>query len=123
MAKPSDLIVIATVATVVLVLALSIGGLRLGGLSLSPLDVAALGAALAVVVALARGSADASELVASRGTGLVLLLIPALVAFVAGIGQSTALVLLLVWPWAAVALQFLAVAVFAVAIPADPASM
>jgi len=45
-----------------------------------------------------------------------------LVAFVAGIGQSTALVLLLVWPWAAVALQFLAVAVFAVAIPADPAS-
>ncbi|HET7806958.1 MAG TPA: hypothetical protein VFK71_00580 [Gaiellaceae bacterium] len=76
---------LAAVATVVLVLALSIGGLHVGGLSLSPLDVAALGAALAVVVALARGSADASELVASRGTGLVLLLIPALVAFVAAV--------------------------------------
>src|SRR5690349_1753863 len=45
-----------------------------------------------------------------------------LVAFVAGIGQSTALVLLLVRPWAAVALQFLAVAAVAVAIPADSAS-
>jgi signal transduction histidine kinase len=39
------------------------------------------------------------------------------VAFVAGVGQSTALVLTLVQPRAAVALQFLAVAVLAVAIP------
>ncbi len=72
-------------AAVVLVAALAIRDLELGGLALSPLDVAALGAALAVVVALARGSADASELVATRGTGLVLLLIPALVAFVAAV--------------------------------------
>ena len=76
---------LAAVASLVLVLALSIRGVRIGGLALSPLDVAALGAALAVVIALARGSADASELVASRGTGLVLLLIPALVAFVAAV--------------------------------------
>jgi hypothetical protein len=76
---------LAVLASLVLVLALSIGGVRVGGLALSPLDVAALGAALAVVIALARGSANASELVASRGTGLVLLLIPALVAFVAAV--------------------------------------
>jgi len=43
--------------------------------------------------------------------------VPALVAFVAGIGQSAALVLILVRPTAATALQLLAVAVFAVAIP------
>ncbi|MFL5919736.1 MAG: hypothetical protein ACJ75Q_11515 [Gaiellaceae bacterium] len=72
-------------AALVLVVALSIRGVQIGGLSLSALDVAALGAALAVVIALARGSADASELVASRGTGLVLLVIPALVAFVAAV--------------------------------------
>lgn len=72
-------------AAVVLAGALALRDLRLGGLSLSPLDAAALGAALAVVVALARGSADASELVSTRGTGLVLLLIPALVAFVAAV--------------------------------------
>ena len=43
--------------------------------------------------------------------------VPPLVAFVAGIGQSAALVLILVRPTAATALQLLAVAVFAVAIP------
>jgi len=76
---------LAAVAALVLVLALAIRGVEIGRLALSPLDVAALGAALAVVIALARGSADASELVATRGTGLVLLLIPALVAFVAAV--------------------------------------
>jgi signal transduction histidine kinase len=45
-----------------------------------------------------------------------------LIAFVAGIGQSTALVLILIRPRAATALQFMAVAVFAVAIPADSGS-
>jgi signal transduction histidine kinase len=40
-----------------------------------------------------------------------------LIAFVAGLAQSTALVLILVWSRAATALQFVAVAVFAVAIP------
>jgi signal transduction histidine kinase len=45
-----------------------------------------------------------------------------LVAFVAGIGQSTALVLTLVRPWAATGLQFLAVAAFAVTIPLDSSS-
>jgi len=76
---------LAAAATVVLVAALLLRDLELGGLSLSPLDVAALGAALAVVIALARGSADAPELVAGNGTGLVLLLLPALVSFVAAV--------------------------------------
>ena len=43
--------------------------------------------------------------------------VPALVALVAGLGQSGALVLILVRPTAATALQLVAVAVFAVAIP------
>ena len=43
--------------------------------------------------------------------------VPLLVAFVAGSAQSAALVLILVRPTAATALQFLAVAVFSVAIP------
>jgi hypothetical protein len=50
--------------------------------------VAALGAALAVVVALARGSANASELLAANGTGLVLLLLPALVGFAAAVAVA-----------------------------------
>jgi signal transduction histidine kinase len=45
-----------------------------------------------------------------------------LVAFAAGIGQSTALVLILIRPRAATALQFLAVAALAVAIPTDSGS-
>jgi signal transduction histidine kinase len=48
--------------------------------------------------------------------------VPPLVAFVAGIGQSAALLLILVRPGAATALQFLTVAVLAVAIPPDSAS-
>jgi signal transduction histidine kinase len=45
-----------------------------------------------------------------------------LVAFVAGIGQSAALVLILVRPWVATALQFAAVAAFAMALPPDSGS-
>ncbi len=78
-------LLLGAAAALVLVAALSIGSIELGGISLSPLDVAALGAALAVVVALARGSADASELVATQGTGIVLLLLPALVGLVAAV--------------------------------------
>jgi hypothetical protein len=81
-------LVVGAAAGLVLAAALAIRPVRLGGLSLSPLDVAALGAALAVVVALVRGSADASELVATNGTGLVLLLLPALVGFVAAVAVA-----------------------------------
>ena len=76
---------VALTAALVVTLALAIEPVRLGGLALSPLDVAALGAVLAVVVALARGAANANELLAANGTGLVLLLLPALVAFAAAV--------------------------------------
>jgi hypothetical protein len=58
--------------------------LRLGGLSLSPLDVAALGALAAVALALTRGEADAGALAAGGG-GTFLLLLPGLVAFAAAV--------------------------------------
>lgn len=76
---------LAAVAALVLVAALALRPLRVGGVSVSPLDVAAAGAAAAVAVALARGAADPSAVVAGRGTGVVLLLLPALVAFVAAV--------------------------------------
>ena len=86
---------VAAVAALVVTLALVIEPLRLGGLALSPLDVAAIGAALAVVIALARGSANASELLAANGTGLVLLLLPALVGFAAAVAVARLLPLAL----------------------------
>jgi hypothetical protein len=63
--------------------AISFGGLRLG-----VADVAALGALAAVLLALARGKADASALQASGGTGVLLLLLPALVLFVLGVAAA-----------------------------------
>src|SRR6476619_5967869 len=86
---------VGATAALVVTLALVIEPLRLGGLALSPLDVAAIGAVLAVVVALARGSADASELLAANGTGLVLLLLPALVGFAAAVAVARLLPLAL----------------------------
>ena len=82
-------------AALVVTLALAIEPVRLGGLALSPLDVAAIGAAAAVVIALARGSANASELLAANGTGLVLLLLPALVGFAAAVAVARLLPLAL----------------------------
>jgi len=55
------------------------------------IDVAALGALLAVVLALARGAADTAALADDRGTGAVLLLLPALIAFVAAVVWSRVL--------------------------------
>lgn len=79
---------VAAAAALVVTLALAIEPVRLGGLALSPLDVAALGAVLAVVIALARGAANANELLQANGTGLVLLLLPALVAFAAAVAVA-----------------------------------
>jgi hypothetical protein len=69
---------IAVAATVVVLLSLRAGASRL-------VDVAALGALVAVVLALARGAANTSSLANERGTGAVLLLLPALIAFVAAV--------------------------------------
>ena len=76
---------IAGVAFVVLVAALTLRPVRFRGHSLSPLDIVAICAAAAVAVALARGDADVVSLRAEGGTGTVLLLMPALIAFVAAV--------------------------------------
>ena len=49
------------------------------------LDVAAAGALIAVVLALARGGANSQSLASGEGTGVVLLLLPGLVVFVAAV--------------------------------------
>jgi hypothetical protein len=72
---------LAGTAAAVVGAVLAIGRVRIGGLTLSPLDLAAVGALAVTGVALARGEADEAALLRDRGTGVVLLLIPALVAF------------------------------------------
>jgi hypothetical protein len=59
-----------------------------GGLKLSIADVAAIGALAAVLLALARGKADAGALASGGGTGVVLLLLPGLVIFVLAVVAS-----------------------------------
>jgi hypothetical protein len=76
---------IAAAATLVVVLSLRAGTARLGALSVTPVDAAAAGAAIAVVLALARGAANTQTLAQERGTGAVLLILPALIAFVAAV--------------------------------------
>ena len=88
-------LVVGLAAGLILALALTIAPVEVGGRAISPLDVAAVGAALAVVIALARGSANASELLASNDTGLVLLLLPALVGLVAAVAVARLLPLAL----------------------------
>ncbi len=88
-------VALATAATLLLFGAMRSPALRLAGFSLSALDVAALGALLAIVVGLTRGHADAASLAAGGGTGTFLLLLPALIAFVAAILTARGLVPLL----------------------------
>jgi FtsX-like permease family protein len=56
-----------------------------GGWTVTIADVAAIGALGAVGLALARGGADAESLARGDGTGVVLLLLPGLVVFVAAV--------------------------------------
>jgi len=76
---------IAIAAALVVLLSLRAGSTRLGGLTITPVDVAAVGALVAVVLALARGTADTQSLANEGGTGAFLLLLPALIAFVAAV--------------------------------------
>jgi hypothetical protein len=76
---------IAAAAAAVVLLTLRAGAARLGVLTVTPVDAAAVGAAVAAVVALARGAADATSLADESGTGAVLLVLPALIAFVAAV--------------------------------------
>ena len=83
---------LAAVSAAVLVLAVRARPLRVGGLSFSPVDVAALGALAAVGLALARGSTDDATLAREGGVSVLLLLLPGLVAFVAAVVCARALV-------------------------------
>jgi FtsX-like permease family protein len=81
-------LLLAAAASAVLVAALTIRPISVGRVSFSPLDAAALGAAAVVAVALARGAADPEALLAGNGTGVVLLLLPALVGFAAAVAVA-----------------------------------
>jgi hypothetical protein len=77
--------IVAGAATLVVLLGLRAPALPVGGRSLTTLDVAALGALVAVLVALARGQADAGELAGSDSVGTFLLLLPGLVTFIVAV--------------------------------------
>jgi hypothetical protein len=81
-------VAVAVAATLTVLLALRVRPVQLGRLSVTILDVAALGALVALLVAIARGATDAESLAADGGTGAVLLLLPALVSFVAAVAAA-----------------------------------
>ena len=81
-------LVLAALTAAAMLAALRADTISFGGLRLGVADVAALGALAAVLLALARGKADASALEQSGGTGVLLLLLPALVLFVLGVATA-----------------------------------
>jgi hypothetical protein len=85
---------LAAVTALVMLAALRADAIAVGGLRLTAADVAALGALGAVLLALARGKADAGAL-AGSGTGVVLLLLPGLVLFVLAVVAARVLAPLL----------------------------
>jgi hypothetical protein len=76
---------IAVAAVLVVLLSLRAETTRFGTLGITAIDVAAIGATVAVVLALARGATDTASLANESGTGAVLLVLPALIAFVAAV--------------------------------------
>jgi hypothetical protein len=78
---------LGAVTAATMLVALRADELALGGLRITAADAAALGALAAVLLALARGKADTSTLQHS-GTGVVLLLLPALVLFVLAVASA-----------------------------------
>src|SRR5579859_41852 len=75
----------AAASTLVLLLSLWRPRRRVGPFTITALDAAAVGALVAVVLALVRGSADSETIAQEQGTGVILLLLPGLVAFVAAV--------------------------------------
>jgi hypothetical protein len=83
---------LALAGALVLVVVLSVPGVSLGGRTFTPLDAAALGALLAIGLAIGRGDADARALGQGGGTGTLLLLLPGLVTFVVAVAAARLLV-------------------------------
>ena len=79
------MLAVAVLATLVLYLGSRARAVAIGGLTISIADVAAAGALVAVLVAFAVGGADAQSLASSEGTGIVLMLLPGLIALVAAV--------------------------------------
>ena len=80
-------VALAVVTALVMLAALRADELAVAGARVTVADAAALGALAAVLLALARGKADASSLGGS-GTGVLLLLLPALVLFVLAVAAA-----------------------------------
>ena len=82
---------VLTVGVVVLaatVIAISTSVKARQGARVGPVDAAALVALLIVAAALAGGAADTSRLAENQGAGLILLLLPGLIAFAAAVGAA-----------------------------------
>lgn len=78
---------LAALTAVVMLVALRADELAIGGARITVADTAAIGALAAVLLALARGKADALSL-QQGGTGVLLLLLPALVLFVLAVAAA-----------------------------------
>jgi hypothetical protein len=81
-------LLLAAVTAAAMLAALRVDAVALGGLRITVADVAALGALAAILLALARGKADATALQAGGGTGVFLLVLPGLVLFVLAVAAA-----------------------------------
>ena len=75
-------VVLAVLIALVMLVAVRAEPVAFGGMRITIADVAALGALAAILLALARGKADAGSLASGGGTGVVLLVLPGLLIFV-----------------------------------------
>ena len=78
----------ALVATLMLVIVLRARSVPISGFSFTAVDALALGALGVIGLGLARGGLDAQTLAQGGGTGTFLILLPALIAFVAAIATA-----------------------------------
>jgi hypothetical protein len=78
---------LAALTAAAMLAAIRADGVAFGGLRLTVADAAALGALGAILLALARGKADAASL-AGGGTGVMLILLPGLVLFVLAVAAA-----------------------------------
>jgi hypothetical protein len=83
-------LLLAALAWLVVLAFLRARPVSLGGASFTPLDAGALGALGVIVFALARSDLEAEDLASETGSGALLLVLPALVAFVAAVAAARA---------------------------------